>query len=72
MSLHAFATEWGTDGPIGLAFTLLAVASGVVYLLAAEVGRRRDRRRRRWPLRRSACFAEKAFRLAGALPRSLG
>ena len=56
MSLHAFATEWGTDGPIGLAFTLLAVASGVVYLLAAEVGRRRDRRRRRWPLRRSACF----------------
>jgi putative membrane protein len=56
MSLHAFATEWGTDGPIGLAFTLLAVATGVVYLLAAEVGRRRDRRRRRWPLRRSACF----------------
>jgi cytochrome c oxidase assembly factor CtaG len=56
MSPHAFATEWGTDGPIGLAFTLLAVASGVVYLLAAEVGRRRDRRRRRWPLRRSACF----------------
>jgi cytochrome c oxidase assembly factor CtaG len=56
MSLHAIATEWGTDGPIGLAFTLLAVASGLVYLLAAEVGRRRDRRRRRWPLRRSACF----------------
>jgi putative membrane protein len=56
MSLHALATEWGTDGPIGLAFTLLAVASGVVYLLAAEIGRRRDRRRRRWPLRRSACF----------------
>ena len=55
MSLHAFATEWGTDGPIGLAFTLLAVASGVVYLLAAD-GRRRDRRHRRWPLRRSACF----------------
>jgi cytochrome c oxidase assembly factor CtaG len=56
MSLHALATEWGTDGPIGLAFTLLAVASGLVYLLAAEIGRRRDRRRRRWPLRRSACF----------------
>jgi putative copper resistance protein D len=56
MSLHAFATEWGTDGPIGLAFTLLAVASGVVYLLAAELGRRRDRRGRRWPLRRTACF----------------
>jgi putative membrane protein len=56
MSLHAFATQWGTDGPIGLAFTLLAVASGLIYLLAAEVGRRRDRRRRRWPLRRSACF----------------
>jgi cytochrome c oxidase assembly factor CtaG len=56
MSLHAFATEWGTDGPLGLAFTLLAVVSGLVYLLAAEVGRRRDRRRRRWPLRRSACF----------------
>jgi putative membrane protein len=56
MSPHAFATEWGTDGPIGLAFTLLAVASGLIYLLAAEVGRRRDRRHRRWPLRRSACF----------------
>ena len=56
MSLHAFATEWGTDGPIGLAFTLLAVASGVVYLLAAEIGRRRDRRGRPWPLRRTACF----------------
>jgi putative membrane protein len=56
MSLHAFATDWGTDGPIGLAFTLLAVASGVVYLLAAELGRRRDRRHRRWPARRSACF----------------
>src|SRR3984885_1574363 len=56
MSLHAFASEWGTDGPIGLAFPLRAVASGVVYLLAAEIGRRRDRRRRRWPLRRSACF----------------
>jgi putative copper resistance protein D len=56
VSLHAFATEWGTDGPIGLAFTLLAVASGIVYLLAAEIGRRRDRRGRRWPLRRTACF----------------
>jgi putative membrane protein len=56
MSLHAFATDWGTDGPIGLAFTLLAVASGVVYLLAAELGHRRDRRGRRWPLKRTACF----------------
>jgi putative membrane protein len=56
MSLHALATEWGTDGPIGLAFTLLAVASGLVYLVAAGIGRRRDRRGRRWPLRRSACF----------------
>jgi cytochrome c oxidase assembly factor CtaG len=56
MSLHAFATEWGTDGPIGLAFTLLAVASGIVYLLATEVGHRRDRRGRRWPLKRTACF----------------
>ncbi|HEX5191898.1 MAG TPA: cytochrome c oxidase assembly protein [Solirubrobacteraceae bacterium] len=56
MSLHAFATEWGTDGPVGLAFTLLAAASGVVYLLAAAIGHRRDRRGRRWPLRRTACF----------------
>ena len=56
VSLHAFATEWGTDGPIGLAFTLLAVASGVVYLLAAAIGQHRDRRGRRWPLRRTACF----------------
>jgi putative copper resistance protein D len=56
VSLHAFATEWGTDGPIGLAFTLLAAASGIVYLLAAAIGQRRDRRGRRWPLRRTACF----------------
>ena len=56
MSLHAFATEWGTDGPIGLAFTLVAAASGAVYLLAAAIGRHRDRRGRRWPLRRTACF----------------
>ena len=62
MSLHAFATDWGTDGPIGLAFTLLAVASGVVYLLAAEIGHRRDRRGRHWPLKRTACSSWEASR----------
>jgi cytochrome c oxidase assembly factor CtaG len=35
---------------------LLAAASGLVYLLAAEIGHRRDRRGRRWPLARTACF----------------
>jgi cytochrome c oxidase assembly factor CtaG len=54
--MPAFLTEWELDGTLGLLFTALTVAIGVAYLLAAEVGRRRDRRGRRWPLARTAPF----------------
>src|ERR1700761_2458043 len=52
----SFLGEWEVDGTLGLLFSLLTVAAGVVYLAAAEVGRRRDRRHRRWPAGRTACF----------------
>src|SRR6201992_1445372 len=51
-----FLGEWELDGTLGLVFSLLAVAIGVAYLAAAEVGRRRDRRHRRWPAGRTCCF----------------
>lgn len=54
--MPGFLTEWELDGTLGLVFSAATVALGVVYLLAAEVGRRRDRRGRRWPLGRTACF----------------
>jgi putative membrane protein len=56
MNLPGFLTEWELDGTVGLIFSLLTVAVGVVYLAAAEIGRRRDRRSRRWPPGRTACF----------------
>ena len=40
-----FLGEWEVDGTLGLVFSLVTVAAGVVYLAAAEAGRRRDRRR---------------------------
>jgi cytochrome c oxidase assembly factor CtaG len=54
--MPGFLTEWELDGTLGLLFSALTVAVGVLYLLAAEVGRQRDRRGRRWPLGRTACF----------------
>jgi putative membrane protein len=51
-----FLTEWELDGTLGLLFSALTVAVGVVYLLAAEIGHRRDRRSRRWQVGRTACF----------------
>jgi putative membrane protein len=56
MSLRALALDWGVDGPIGVAFLVLTVAVGAIYLSAASIGSRRDRRRRCWPRRRTACF----------------
>ncbi len=56
MSLRALALHWSVDGAIGTAMLVLTVAAGAVYLAAAEIGRRRDRRHRRWPRRRAACF----------------
>jgi len=56
MSLRALALDWSVDGPIGVAFMVLVLAVAVLYLLAAQQGRRRDRRGRRWPPSRTACF----------------
>jgi putative membrane protein len=67
-----FASEWELDGVVGLVFSLLTVAVGVLYLTAAEVGRRRDRRGRRWPLRRSGCFAGGLAVLLVALDSGIG
>jgi cytochrome c oxidase assembly factor CtaG len=56
MSVSAFFTDWVLDGTVGLVFTLLTAAIGFAYLVAAAVGRRRDRRSRRWPVARTASF----------------
>jgi putative membrane protein len=56
MTLAGLATEWSIDGPLGLALALATVVVAVLYLVAATVGARRDRRGRRWPRRRTACF----------------
>jgi putative membrane protein len=69
--LH-FLGEWQLDGTIGLVFSLLTVAVGVVYLTAAEIGHRRDRRSRRWPLGRTACFLGGLAVLLVALDSGIG
>jgi len=56
MSPRDLALDWSIDGPIGAAFLVLVGLAAVVYLEAAALGDRRDRRGRRWPLRRTACF----------------
>jgi putative membrane protein len=56
MSLRALALHWSVDGSIGVGFLVLTLAAGGVYLGAAVIGRRRDRRNRPWPGRRTACF----------------
>ena len=56
MNLRALALDWSLDGPVGATFLVLVVAVGVLYLGAAARGRRLDRRGRRWPWRRTACF----------------
>jgi len=56
MSLRAFALDWSLDGPVGVTFLVLTAAIGVLYLLAAQVGTQRDRRRRPWPHARTGCF----------------
>ena len=69
---YTSSAEWELDGTVGLVFSLLTAAVGVVYLGAAEVGRRRDRRSRRWPLRRSACFLGGLAVLLVALDSGIG
>ncbi len=56
MSLRALALDWSLDGPVGIAFLVVCIAAGGVYASAAAIGSRRDRRHRRWPWRRTACF----------------
>jgi putative membrane protein len=68
----SFIGEWELDGTIGLLFSLLTVAIGIVYLVAAAVGRRRDRRSRRWPLGRTACFLGGLALLLIALDSGIG
>jgi putative membrane protein len=67
-----FLGEWELDGAIGLAFSLLTVAVGIVYLAAAEIGHRRDRRSRRWPPGRTACFLGGLAVLLIALDSGIG
>ena len=56
MSLRALAGPWSLDGSVGIAFLIVTAAAGGVYASAAAIGSRRDRRGRRWPRRRTACF----------------
>ncbi len=56
MTLRVLALGWSVDGSVGIAFLLLVVAVGALYLKAAAHGRRLDRRRRRWPRKRTVCF----------------
>jgi cytochrome c oxidase assembly factor CtaG len=56
MSLQGLASDWSMDGGTGAAFLALVVGVGLAYVGAARRGERRDRRQRRWPLRRTGCF----------------
>jgi cytochrome c oxidase assembly factor CtaG len=56
MTPGALASQWSLDGSAGVAFLVLCAAAAGVYASAAAIGSRRDRRHRRWPLRRTACF----------------
>lgn len=56
MNLRALALDWSLDGPVGVAFLAVVFAAAALYLGAATCGRRRDRRGRRWPRTRTACF----------------
>jgi putative membrane protein len=56
MSPRVLALDWSLDGPTGVTFLVVLLAAAILYLLATEQGRRRDRRGRRWPPNRTACF----------------
>ena len=72
MTLRALALDWSLDGPAGIAFLVLCAAVAGVYASAAVIGSRRDRRRRRWPRRRSACFAAGQVLLVADLYSGIG
>ena len=67
MSLRALALDWSLDGPVGATFLVLVLALAAIYLLAAERGRRRDRRCRRWPTQPNRLLPVRADR-AGRRP----
>lgn len=72
MSVRALALDWSLDGSAGIAFLILCVAAGGVYASAAAIGRRRDRRHRRWPRQRTACFCAGLALLAVDLYSGIG
>jgi cytochrome c oxidase assembly factor CtaG len=56
VTLRVLALHWSVDGSTGLGFLLVTLAAGALYIRAAIIGSRRDRRRRRWPRGRTVCF----------------
>jgi putative copper resistance protein D len=56
VTLRVLALHWSIDGSTGLGFLLVSLAAGALYVHAAIIGSRRDRRHRRWPRGRTACF----------------
>ncbi len=56
MSPRALALQWSVDGAVGATFLILVAVVAAVYLSAAARGERNDRRHRRWPRGRTACF----------------
>jgi len=56
MNVRALALDWSVDGPVATAFLVLTTAAGVLYVSAARLGTRRDRRGRVWPRGRTVCF----------------
>jgi cytochrome c oxidase assembly factor CtaG len=55
MSVRALAVDWRLDASAAAVLAGLA-AAGALYLAAVTRANRLDRRRRRWPKRRSLCF----------------
>ena len=72
MSVRALALDWSLDGSAGIAFLILCGAAAGVYASAAAIGSRRDRRHRRWPRRRTACFCAGLALLAVDLYSGIG
>jgi cytochrome c oxidase assembly factor CtaG len=72
MSLRALALDWSLDGSAGIAFLVLCLAAGGVYVSAAAIGSRRDRRHRHWPRRQTACFCAGLGLLAVDLYSGIG
>jgi len=72
VSPRALALDWSLDGSVGAAFLVIVLATGALYLEAAAHGQRRDRRGRRWPRTRTACFLAGLTALALDLYSGIG